>query len=73
MAKKFNISVRTFAGKIGSGIDELYSLGINSVVGIIPGVMNIDEALKSGKENLERASENIIRIIEVQNIRKNQH
>ena len=73
MAKKFNIPVIVFAGKIGSGIDELYSLGINSVVGIIPGVMNIDEALKSGKENLERASENIIRIIEVQNIRKNQH
>lgn len=70
VAKKFNIPVIAFAGKVGSGIEELYSLGINSVVGIMPGIMNIDEALRSGKENLERASENIIRIIEVQNIGK---
>lgn len=63
MAKKYNIPVIAFAGKIGNGIEDLYSLGINSVIGIMPGVMGIGEALASGKENLERASENIARII----------
>lgn len=63
MAKKYNIPVIAFAGKIGNGIEDLYSLGINSVIGIMPGVISIGEALASGKENLERASENIARII----------
>ena len=34
-----------FAGKVGQGIDELYDLGIKSVVGIVPGVVTLEEAL----------------------------
>lgn len=63
MAKKYNIPVVAFAGRVGDGIEELYDLGITSVVGILPGVLTLDEALKSGQINLERTVENIVRIL----------
>ena len=63
LAKKHNIPVIAFTGKIGDNIDELYELGITSIVGIMPGVMELEEALVKGKKNLEVASENIMRII----------
>ena len=46
-----------------NGIEELYSFGITSVIGILPGVVTIEEALKSGGTNMERAVENIVRIL----------
>lgn len=63
IAKKYNIPVIAFGGRIGEGIDELYSLGIDSVIGITPGVISLDEALSKGKENLEISTENVVRII----------
>ena len=63
IAKKYNIPVIAFGGRIGEGIDELYSLGIDSVIGITPGVISLDEALNKGKENLEISTENVVRII----------
>ena len=65
VAKSMDIPVVAFAGKIGTGIDELYDLGINSVIGIMPGVISLEEALERGKENLAISSENIARIIKV--------
>ncbi|MDU4938184.1 MAG: glycerate kinase [Clostridium sp.] len=63
IAKKYNIPVIAFGGRIGEGIDELYSLGIDSVIGITPGVISLDEALSKGKDNLEISAENVVRII----------
>ncbi|MFD3156886.1 glycerate kinase [Haloimpatiens sp. FM7330] len=63
IAKKYNIPVIAFAGKVGSGIEELYELGIDSVIGILSGVFSLEEALVKGKENLEVSVENITRII----------
>lgn len=63
VAKKYDIPVIAFAGRVGDGINELYNLGINSIIGITPGVISLEEALKNGKENLEIATENIVRII----------
>lgn len=63
VAKKHNIPVIAFAGRVGEGIDELYDLGITSVIGILPGIMTIDEALESGKANVERTIENIVRVL----------
>lgn len=65
IAKKYNIPVIAFGGRIGEGIDELYSLGIDSVIGITPGVISLEEALKNGKENLEISTENVVRIIDL--------
>lgn len=63
LAKKYKLPVIAFAGKVGRGINDLYTLGIDSVVGITPGVMSLERALQEGRENLEIATENIIRII----------
>ena len=63
IAKKYNIPVIAFGGRIGEGIDELYSLGIDSVIGITPGVISLDEALSKGKDNLEISTENVVRIL----------
>lgn len=63
VAKKYNIPVIDFGGRIGEGIDELYSLGIDSVIGITPGVISLDEALSKGKDNLEISTENVVRIL----------
>lgn len=62
-AEKLNIPVIAFAGRIGDGIEVLYEHGIKSIIGILPGAVAIETALKEGAENLERASENIARIL----------
>lgn len=68
IAKKYNIPVIAFGGRIGEGIDELYSLGIDSVIGITPGIISLDEALSKGKENLEISTENVVRILETRKV-----
>ena len=52
-----------FAGNVGEEIEELYGLGITSIIGILPGVVALEEALKAGETNMERAVENIVRIL----------
>ena len=47
LAKKYGIPVIAFAGNVGEGIEELYSLGITSIIGILPGVVALEEALKA--------------------------
>lgn len=63
IAKKHGIPVIVFSGNVGEGIDELYDFGITSVIGILPGVTTIEEALKQGPINIERAVKNIVRIL----------
>lgn len=64
-AQKLNIPVIAFAGRIGKNIEELYKNGINSIVGILPEVMDLDTALKTGTNNMERAAENVARILKL--------
>lgn len=64
-AKKLGIPVIAFAGRIGEKVEVLYENGINSIVGIMPGAASIEEALVQGSANLERASENIARILRI--------
>ncbi|SKA86002.1 glycerate kinase [Clostridium sp. USBA 49] len=66
-AQKLGIPVIAFAGRIGDGIEVLYDKGINSIIGIMPGASSIEDALKQGSENLERAAENIARILIINN------
>ena len=65
ISKKYNKPVIAFSGKVGQEIDELYDLGIKSVIGIVPGIVTIEEALKNGVKNLEISVENIFRILEL--------
>lgn len=63
IAKEYNIPVIAFSGRIGDGTEALYEHGINSIIGILSEAETIDKALEKGPENIERASENIARII----------
>ncbi|WP_282804524.1 glycerate kinase family protein [Clostridium tetani] len=63
IAKKYNIPVIVLSGKIGDGCEVLYEDGITSIFGILPGAVDIKEALKSGAVNIERTSENVGRLI----------
>ncbi len=65
IARKYNIPTIAFAGRIGEGVEELYKCGINSIVGILQGVVSLDEALKMGEKNIEKTSENIARILNI--------
>lgn len=65
VAKKYNKPVVALSGRVGDDIDILYEKGIDSIFGIMRGVTTIDEALKNGKENIERTSENIARLMEM--------
>lgn len=63
VAKKYNKPVIALAGRVGEGIDVLYEKGIDSIFGIMKGVASLDEALVKGQENIEKTSENIIRLM----------
>lgn len=65
VAKKYNKPVIALAGRVGDDIEILYEKGIDSIFGIMKGVTTIEEALIKGKENIEKTSENIIRLMAV--------
>ncbi|MDT8715144.1 glycerate kinase [Clostridium sp. 19966] len=62
IAKKYNKPVIALAGRIGNDIEELYD-EIDAIFGIMQGVTSLEEALENGKENIEKTSENIIRLM----------
>jgi glycerate kinase len=63
VAKKHNKPVVALAGRVGEGIDILYERGIDSIFGILRGATSIEEALVKGQENIEKTSENIVRLM----------
>lgn len=63
VAKKYHKPVIALAGRVGEGIDVLYEKGIDSIFGIMKGVSSLEEALAKGQENIEKTSENIIRLM----------
>lgn len=58
LAKWRGIPVISFHGKVGEGIDELYELVMDSIIGIMQGITTLEEALAKGKESLEASAEN---------------
>ena len=65
IAKKYNKPVIALAGRVGNDIDVLYDKGIDTIFGIMRGVTSIEEALVKGPENVEKTSENIIRLLNI--------
>lgn len=63
VAKKYNIPVIALAGNVGKDVNILYDYGFNAIFPILPRVETLEEALSQGKENLEKTSENITRLI----------
>ena len=65
IAKKYNKPVIALAGRVGNDIDVLYDKGIDAIFVIMRGVTSIEEALVKGPENVEKTSENIIRLLNI--------
>lgn len=63
IAKKYDVPVISLAGYIGKGIDHLYDKGFTAIFGILAKAENIDQALKDGPQNVERTTENVVRLI----------
>lgn len=63
LAGKYNIPTIVLAGMIGKDVDQLYNHGITSIINILQGPCELNEALKNGMTNMERTSENIARLI----------
>lgn len=63
LAKSENKKVIAVAGHVGKGADILYEKGFDAIFGILPSAMSMEEALASGKENVQRTVENIVRIL----------
>lgn len=63
IAKKYNVPVFGFAGKVGQGIEPLYENGFCAIICILREVTSLKTALQEGKINLAFAVENVCRII----------
>ncbi|MPY19184.1 glycerate kinase [Paenibacillus glucanolyticus] len=63
VAKKHGKPVVALAGRIGDGIEVLYDKGVDAIFGIMPGAATLSKALVNGQQNVERTSENIVRLM----------
>lgn len=55
--------VVALAGKVGSDVEPLYSLGFDAIFGIIPGACTMQDAVEHAASNLRFAAQNIARLI----------
>ncbi|AHF77007.1 Glycerate kinase [Sodalis praecaptivus] len=62
-AKAQGVPVIAVSGCVGDGVDALYGEGIDTIFGIIPRADTIEALLKDGPINMERACENIGRLL----------
>lgn len=69
IAKKYKIPVIGIAGDLGEGYEILYKNGFDAIFSIMPGVRTLEEALKSGKINVENTIRNIFSILKLQKIK----
>ncbi len=62
-AKKYNIPVIAIVGSVGEGGYKAYEHGIDGIVDIVDRPMTLEEAIDNATKLIERASANIMRII----------
>ncbi|URZ88376.1 glycerate kinase [Floricoccus penangensis] len=65
IAKKYNKPVIAFAGYVGKDLEVLYQEGITAIFGILTKAESLENALLNGKENLRITSENVSRLIKI--------
>ncbi|EBZ0491411.1 glycerate kinase [Salmonella enterica subsp. enterica serovar Infantis] len=62
-AKEMHVPVIAISGSVGNGVETLYHEGIDAIFGIIPEASDIEPLLRNGSQNMERACENIGRLL----------
>ena len=65
VAKAHQVPVIAVSGCIGEGTEVLHEVGIDAIFNIIPNASNIEELLQNGAVNMERACENIGRLLKL--------
>lgn len=63
VAKAAGKPVFAIGGSLGDGIDSLYDAGFTAIFGTISQAGSLKEVLAHGRENVERASENLARVL----------
>ncbi len=66
IASKHSVPVIAFAGRVGSGVEDLYDNGFTAIISILKEVSPLDKALENGEDNLVFASQNVCRLIKLQ-------
>lgn len=62
VAKSENKKIIAIAGYLGKDVETLYDM-FDAIFGIMPGVMTMPEAILTAAQNIERTTENIIRLL----------
>ncbi|KNH19952.1 glycerate kinase [Priestia megaterium] len=62
-AKKHSVSVIAIAGSIGVGSEAVYEHGISALFSVVPGAVDLSEALEKAGENIERTAKNVASVI----------
>ncbi|WP_129710153.1 glycerate kinase [Priestia megaterium] len=62
-AKKHSVPVIAIAGSIGAGSEAVYEHGISALFSVVPGAVDLSEALGKAGENIERTAKNVASVI----------
>ncbi|WP_280169992.1 glycerate kinase [Priestia megaterium] len=62
-AKKHSVPVIAIAGSIGAGSEAVYEHGISALFSVVPGAVDLSEALAKAVENIERTAKNVASVI----------
>ncbi|CJF84621.1 glycerate kinase [Streptococcus pneumoniae] len=62
-AKKHSVPVIAIAGSIGAGSEAVYEHGISALFSVVPGAVDLSEALEKAGENIERTAKNVASVI----------
>jgi glycerate kinase len=64
IAKKHQVPVIAFSGKVGADVDSLYDSGFTAIIGILREITSLDIALSKGSDNLAFSVTNVCRLIQ---------
>lgn len=62
-AKKYDVPVVAIAGSLSEGFESVYDEGIDAVFGILPEIVELEEALEKGYSNIVRTARNIAALL----------
>ena len=68
LAQPHKVPVIALAGTLGEGYERVFEHGIQAAFSIIPAPVTLESAMKDAALNLERATENIARVINLERI-----
>ena len=64
-AKQFGVPVVCLAGGLGKGAEHVLSAGIDAIFSVVPQPMSLEECMESGPILVEKAAEQICRLLKI--------